>query len=437
MDERLLLSARFLPLFITQLLGALNDNLFKNALVVYVIFHAESGGPSLVAAAGGVFILPYVLFSATAGQLADRYDRSRLIRITKLFEIGLMLLAAIGFLTGSVVFLMAVLFGLGVQATFFGPLKYGILPDHLRPDEIVAGNARIEAGTFIGILLGTIAGSLLILPSSGRALVSVAGIAVAIFGAGAAFRVPPAPAAASELRLGWNIARETFVLLRHARTNRPVWLAILGLGWFWTLGAAFLAEFPVLAERNFAAEGHVITVLLTMFALGVGAGSMLVSRLLRGEISARHAPVALVLLSLFAADFAWTCMGVSPASGWHSLAGLLAAPRAWRALAALFLVAACGGVFSVPLYAIVQERSAPQHRARMIAATNVVNAACMVAGAVVLAALAATGMGAPAILMLFALVNAGAALVAWRARHRSLRSADIPPTRAHEPETVD
>lgn len=434
MSEQLLLSARFLPLFVTQLLGALNDNLFKNALVVFVIFHDASGGPSLVAAAGGVFILPYVLFSATAGQLADRFDKSRLIRVTKLFEIALMLLAAIGFLAGSIWFLMAVLFGLGVQATFFGPLKYGILPDHLRTDEIVGGNARIEAGTFIGILIGTIAGGLLILPASGRAMVSAAGLMVALLGAVAAFRVPRAPAAAPELRLGWNIARETFALLRHAHTNRPVWLAMLGLGWFWTLGATFLAEFPVLAERNFAAGGHVITLLLTMFALGIGVGSMLVSRLLRGEISARHAPIAAALLSLFAADFAWTCMGVGPASGWHSVGDLLAAPRAWRALADLFLVAACGGVFSVPLYAIVQEWSDPQHRARMIAATNVLNAACMVAGAAVLAALAAAGMGAPAILMVAALLNVGVAIAAWCVLRRSPTPSRMlsAPTRRHE-----
>ncbi|MBV9757103.1 MAG: MFS transporter [Alphaproteobacteria bacterium] len=412
--EPLMLSARFLPLFITQLLGALNDNLFKNALVVYAIFHAGGAGPLLVAAAGGVFIAPYALFSATAGQLADRYDKSRLIRATKLWEVGLMLASAVGFLTGSIGWLMAVLFGLGVQATFFGPLKYGILPDHLRREEIVAGNARIEAGTFVGILVGTIAGGLLILPRSGRVAVAVAGIVVAVLGVAAAFRVPRAPAAAPELRIGWNIARETWALLRRARANPPVWRAMLGLSWFWTLGATFLAEFPVLAEHDFAAQGAVITLLLTMFALGVGAGSMLVSRLLAGEISARYAPVAAAALSLFAADFAWVCLGIGPAAGWHTVGAMLEKPMAWRALADLFLVAACGGAFSVPLYAIMQERSATALRARMIAANNVLNAAGMVAGAGVLAALAAAGLGAPAILLIAAGLNAVVAFGAWQ-----------------------
>ncbi len=417
--RRLLLSARFLPLFLTQFFGALNDNLFKNALVVYAIFHAGRIGPALVAAAGGVFILPYALFSATAGQLADAYDKSRLIRATKLFEIALMLLAAAGFLTGGIGFLMAVLFGLGAQATFFGPLKYAILPDHLGEHEIVAGNARIEAGTFLGILIGTIAGGLLILPRSGPALVSAACLGVALAGAIAAFQVPRAPAAAPDLRLGWNIARETAALLRHARANRPVWLAMLGLTWFWTLGATFLAEFPVLVERNFAADGRVITLLLTMFALGVGAGSMLVSRLLNGAVSARFAPLAAALLALFAADFAWVCLGVGPASGWHDVGALLARPLAWRALADLFLVAACGGAFSVPLYAIVQEWSDRRQRARMIAANNVLNAAGMVAGAGALAALAAAGVGAPAVLMLAAGLDLAVAAAAWRILRRA------------------
>ena len=419
MTERLMLSARFLPLFVTQLLGALNDNLFKNALVVYAIFHAGRAGPLLVVAAGGVFIAPYALFSATAGQLADRYDKSRLIRVTKLWEVGLMAAAAVGFLIGSIGWLMAVLFGLGVQATFFGPLKYGILPDHLRTDEIVGGNARIEAGTFVGILVGTIAGGLLILPPSGRVLVALAGILVALSGVAAAFRIPRAPAAAPKLRIGWNLGRETWVLLQHARANRPVWLAMLGISWFWTLGATFLAEFPVLAERNFAASGEVITLLLTMFALGVGVGSMLVSRLLAGDISARYAPVAAAMLSLFGADFAWVCLGIGPAAGWHTVGAMLGKPMAWRALADLFLVAACGGAFSVPLYAIVQEWSEATQRARMIAANNVLNAVCMVAGTCVLAALAAAGLGAPAILLVAVALNAVVAFAAWRVLRRS------------------
>jgi MFS family permease len=407
-------SRRFLPLFLTQTLGALNDNLFKNALVVLVIFSATGGGPAMVAAAGGVFILPYALFSALAGQLADKYDKARLIRLTKLCEVALMVAAAVGFLSGSVALLFAVLFGLGVQATFFGPLKYGILPDHLAERELVDGNARIEAGTFGGILAGTIVGGAIILLPHGAALVSAAGLLVALAGAAAGFAVPPARAAAPDLAIGWNPWRQTIDLVAQARTQRGVWPAILGLSWFWTVGATLLTEFPVLARDRFAADGHVVTLLLAMFATGVGAGSWLIARLLRGEVSARHVPLAALLLTIFIADFAWVCMGVSPDTGWSDVPAMLRAPRAWRALADLFLIAMCGGAFSVPLYAILQERSPPAWRARMIAANNVVNAAFIVGGAVAVAALDALGVPAPGVLAMTAALNLAVTVVIQR-----------------------
>lgn len=414
MPPALLRSARFLPLFVTQALGALNDNLFKNALVVLVLYGTTSGAPTLIALAGGIFILPFALFSSFAGQLADRYDKSRLIRITKAFEIALMALAAAGFATGSEGLLFAVLFGLGVQATFFGPLKYGIIPEHLARDEIVRGNALIEAGTFAAILLGTIAGGALILLAQGRLAVAGTALIVALAGMAAAWKVPRAPAAAPDLRVGWNIVRDTLGLLRQARAERTVWLCILGLSWFWTLGATFLAEFPVIARQNFAAGGQVVTAMLAVFSVGVGVGSIVAGRLLRGEVSARHVPLAALLIAAFAFDFAHVCAGVAPASGWRTIGALTAAPRAWRMLADLFLVAACGGAFSVPLYALVQERSAPAHRARMIAANNVLNAICMAAGAVVIAGLANLGFSAPGILKLAALIDL--AVAAWICR---------------------
>ena len=210
----LLRSRRFLPLFVTQFLGALNDNLFKNALVVLALFQAGAQGPVLVAAAGGVFILPYVLFASIAGELADRYDKARLIRLMKWWECALMVTAAAGFLTGQIGFLMVVLFGLGVQATFFSPLKYGILPDHLGVDEIVAGNGYIEAGTYVGILVGTIAGAALIRDAEGPLVVSIAGLAVALAGLLAAWAIPPAPPSGVRVVIGWNLARETWRIRR-------------------------------------------------------------------------------------------------------------------------------------------------------------------------------------------------------------------------------
>src|SRR4051794_10268239 len=284
MSASLLRTRRFLPLFLTQALGALNDNLFKNALVVLVVFRTAQGGAPLVAIAGGLFILPYLLFSSLAGQLADRYPKSRLIRITKAAEVLVMLAADVGFLLGSVPLLLAVLFGLGMQAAFFGPLKYGILPEHLAESELLRGNALIEAGTFLAILVGTIAGGALIGLEAGPEIVAVGGVVVALAGLVTALAVPAARPAAPDLDVGWNVVTETAALLRGARGNRSVWLSLLGLSWFWTIGATFLAEFPVMARDDFHADNRVITLLLTGFAVGVGAGSMLAGRLAHGEV---------------------------------------------------------------------------------------------------------------------------------------------------------
>lgn len=399
----LLSSRRLAPLLVTQTLGALNDNLFKNALVVLILFKAAgSAGPALVALAGGVFILPYMLLSATAGQIADRFEKSRTIRWVKLAEVALMALAAAGFLLDSTPLLFATLFGLGVQATFFSPLKYGILPSHLAEHELVAGNGLVEAGTFLGILAGTIAGSALIGLDDGAAIVAAVGLGVAVAGVVASWFIPRAALGAPDLRLGWNLARETGALLSVARANRPVWLSVLGLSWFWVVGATVLAELPTLVRDDLGASGAVFTLLLAFFSVGIGAGSMLCSRLLRGEVSARLVPFAAMGLSLFLWDFgrAVTAAGHLPDPGavLHSLAG-------WRMLADLALLAMCGGIYSVPLYAIMQETSAPSHLARMIAANNVVNAGAIAAGAVVTAGLALLHVGPTTILLLAAGAN--------------------------------
>ena len=399
----LLTSRRLAPLLVTQTLGALNDNLFKNALVVLILFKAAgSVGPALVALAGGVFILPYMLLSATAGQIADRFEKSRTIRWVKLGEVALMALGAAGFLLDSTPLLFATLFGLGVQATFFSPLKYGILPSHLDEHELVAGNGLVEAGTFLGILAGTIAGSVLIGLDNGAAVVAGAGLVVATAGLVAAWFVPHAAPGAPELRIGWNLARETGALLSVARANRPVWLSLLGLSWFWVVGATVLAELPTVVRDDLGASGPVFTLMLAFFSVGVGAGSMLCSRLLRGEVSARLVPFAALGLSLFLWDFGHAVMGAGrladPAAVLHSLAG-------WRMLADLALLAVCGGIYSVPLYAIMQEQSAPSHLARMIAANNVVNAAAIAAGAILTAGLALLHVAPTSILLLTAGAN--------------------------------
>ena len=403
----LLKTRRLGPLCLSQACGALNDNLVKNALIVLAMFSSAQAGAGLVALAGALFIAPYALLSATAGQLADRFDKSRMIRAVKALEVALMLVSALGFVLGSTPLLLAVLFGLGVQSALFGPLKYGILPDHLPPHEIVGGNGVIEASTFVAILIGTVAGGALVLLDSGPEIVAGAGLAISLIGLAAAFLIPRAPAADPTLRIGWNIWVETLAIVRQARSVRNVWLSILGLSWFWALGALLLSEFPSVARDTLGADGHVVTLLLTVFAVGVGIGSILCASLLHGEVSARYVPFAALGLTIFIWDFA---SAAAAAGHLADVGAVLASPQGWRMMFDLLLLAVCGGLYSVPLYAIVQEESEPSHRARTIAANNVVNAVFMVAGAGAVAGMDAAGLSAPGALKLAAIANFAVAI---------------------------
>jgi acyl-[acyl-carrier-protein]-phospholipid O-acyltransferase / long-chain-fatty-acid--[acyl-carrier-protein] ligase len=402
-----LFSRRLGPLCLSQTCGAFNDNLVKNAMVVLAIFKLGAGGAGLAALAGALFIAPYALLSATAGQLADRFDKSRLIQATKAAEVLLMALAAYAFVSQSVPGLLAVLFGLGVQATMFGPLKYGILPDHLRDEELVGGNGLIEAFTFLAILAGTVAGGALALLDAGPAIVGAAGVVVSLIGFGSAFGIPRAPAADRSLHIGWNVVRETIAVTRQAARVRPVWLSILGISWFWAIGATLLSEFPTVARDALGADGHVVTLLLTMFAVGIGIGSVLCAKLLHGEVSARLVPFAAFGITVFTWDFASSVIG---ARGLVSVDAVLGSVTGWRMLVDLLLLSVCGGLYSVPLYAIVQEQSEPSHRARTIAANNIVNAVMMVLGAGFVAGFSAAGVSAPRVLQIAAIVNFAVAL---------------------------
>ena len=325
-----------------------------------------------------------------------------------------MAFAAAAFLRDSTPMLFAVLFGLGVQATFFGPLKYGILPSHLRSEELVSGNGLIEAGTFLGILAGTIAGSAMIGLSGGAVIVSLAGLGVAGIGLLSAWFIPPAPPGDPTLPIGWNIARETVVLLRGARANRPVWLCLLALSWFWVIGATVLAELPTVVRDDLGASEHVFTLMLGFFSVGIGVGSMLCARLLRAEVSARLVPFAAVGLSVFLWDFGHA---ITRAGHLADLADVLAGFDGWRMLLDLLLLAMCGGLYSVPLYAIIQARSEPSHLARMIAANNVVNAIAIVAGALLTALLAMAHVAPVGVLQYAAFANL--LVAAWTVRLRS------------------
>jgi acyl-[acyl-carrier-protein]-phospholipid O-acyltransferase / long-chain-fatty-acid--[acyl-carrier-protein] ligase len=401
----LLMTRRLWPLALTQSCGALNDNLVKNAMIVLALFKLGIGGTGLSALAGALFIAPYILLSATAGKLADRFPKPRVILAYKVLELLLMGAAAVAFLTASVPGLLGVLFALGVQAALFGPVKYGVLPEHLAEHELVAGNGMIEATTFLSIVCGTVAGGALMLLANGAVLVSVTGVLLALLGLFAAWCIPAVPAADPTLRLSPNLFAETWNVVRHAASIRPIWLSVLGLSWFWTMGATLLTEFPVVARDTLHSGGSMLTLLLTVFAIGVGVGSIQCARLLHGEVSARLVPFAALGISLFCWDFSSAATAAGAAGGFASAATALQSVAGWRMIVDLFLLAACGGTFSVPLYAIIQDAAAPFERARMLAANNITNALFMVAGAVATAALAAAGLRAPAVLHLAALAN--------------------------------
>jgi MFS family permease len=407
----LLANRRFGPLFVTQFFGAFNDNLFKNALVVLLTFQAASWTTLkpevLTNIAAGIFMLPFFLFSATAGQLADKLDKARLARYTKLLEIVIVLLAALGFVLQSLPFLLGVLFLMGLQSTLFGPVKYAILPQHLRPDELVGGNALVEAGTYVAILLGTLFGGLLAGVSDGTAWISVVALAVAVIGYLASRGIPLAPAPKPELEINPNILTETWRCIHFARENRSVFLSILGISWFWLYGSLFLAQFPVYTKVLLGGGESMVTLLLAVFSIGIGGGSLVCEKLSRHKLELGLVPFGALGMTLFGFDLAW----VSPdhagldASLPLPLMALLADPAIWRVLADLLLLGACGGIYCVPLYALVQQRSNPVCRARVIAANNILNALFMVAGAIFAALLLKHGGDIPLLFMVVAGAN--------------------------------
>ncbi|MBL8488990.1 MAG: MFS transporter [Rhodocyclaceae bacterium] len=413
----LLRSRRFLPFFVTQFLGAFNDNVFKNALVVLLTFQAAQWTtlkPEVLAnVAAGIFILPFFLFSATAGQLADKLDRSRVARFVKLLEMGIMVVAGLGFWLHSLAVLLAALFLLGLHSTLFGPVKYAILPQHLREEELVGGNALVEAGTFVAILLGTLAGGILAGSGNATAWVAGSGFLVAAAGYLSARAIPAAPAPEPTLRVNPNPITETWRNIAFARENQTVFLSILGISWFWLYGALFLAQFPAYAKNVLGGAESSVTLLLATFTVGIGLGSLLCERLSARQVELGLVPFGSIGLTLFGLDIALA----SPAAPLGQALGafaLLAEPAAWRVLADLLLIGLFGGFFIVPLYALVQQRSAEAHRARIIAANNILNALFMVAGALAAAGFLGEGLGIPALFGIAAVCNAAVALFIYK-----------------------
>ncbi len=430
----LMRSRRFWPLFWTQFFGAFNDNLFKNALVILIAFHGVKvmgiAPAQMVPFAGGIFILPFFLFSATAGQWADQQEKSRLVRWIKLFEILIMGLATGGFLAHRFAFLLVVLFLMGVHSTFFGPIKYSILPQLLKEGDLVEANALIEAGTFLSILLGTILGGVLIgIDRDGPAYISLALLAVAIVGWLSSRALPQIPAMDPALRVQWNPFPPTLAIFRSTRRNRPVWLAVVGISWFWFYGAAMLSLFPGYCRETLGAGEGTVTLFLALFSVGVGVGSLLCGKLSRGKISFKLVGIGLLGLIVCTAEL-WR-LGRPPsfAPGSASspfmgsvlgVTGFLSEPAGLWISAVLFLLSACGGLFIVPLYALMQEQAEPSQRSRVIAANNVLNALFMVGASGLLMGLLGAGFSVPGVFGILALLN-GAAGVWLVISQRSLK----------------
>lgn len=404
-------SRRFLPLFATQFLGALNDNLLKNSLVMLITYQlAEKQGENaqlLVTLAAGLFILPFFLFSATAGQVSDKIDRAKITRVIKLAEIFIMLAAAFGFYSGSIWFLLAVLFLMGVHSTFFGPVKYALLPQHLHGDELLSGNAYIEAGTFLAILLGTILGGVLILQAQGVAVVSGALLLIALLGYFSSRFIPVAAAPDPALTVSFNIARETWHIIGFARENKRVFLSIIGISWFWLVGATYLSQFPTYAKDVLNAQPEVVTLFLTVFSVGIGIGSFLCNKLLGGAIKSTYVFPAMLGMTLFGIDLFFASNGRDIGSGGAliSLEEFIFSLTGLRILFDLLLISICAGLYIVPLYAIMQHDSSVKHRARIIAANNVVNAVFMVFAALATLAMLSAHFSIPQVFLIMAVAN--------------------------------
>ncbi|MGU7769401.1 MFS transporter [Burkholderia sp. MR1-5-21] len=410
----LLRERRFAPFFTTQFLGALNDNVFKIGFTSLVTYHtARFSGVDAKTAAfliSAIFILPFVLFSATSGQIADKYDKARLTRFVKTFEIALMLIGAAGFVLHSAVLLYLCTFMMGMHSTLFGPVKYSYLPQHLAEHELVGGNGLVEMGTFIAILIGTIVGGAAAgLAGSGETVLAVSVVAIALAGRLVAQRVPPTPAPQPDLVINWNPFSETWRNLALARQNRTVFLSLLGISWLWFVGATFLTSFFNFAKDVLSASPDVVTILLATFSVGIGLGSLLCERLSQRRVEIGLVPLGSIGISFFAIELYFASHALPQPGHLLSVGEFLAGARHWRILADLFLLAMFGGFYSVPLYALIQSRSAPTHRARIIAANNILNALFMIVSAVMAMGLTKAGVDIPGIFLVTALLNVAVA----------------------------
>jgi 1-acyl-sn-glycerol-3-phosphate acyltransferase len=400
---------RFAPFFWVQFLGAGNDNVFKFAFTVLVTYQLQiSWLPAEMAGLviGALFILPFVLFSATSGQLADKMEKARLIRLVKTLEIGIMLLAGWGFIMHNVPALLACVFLMGLHSTLFGPVKFAYLPQHLNEREITGGNGMVEMGTFVAILLGNVAGGLLIaLPETGARYTAIACVGLAVLGRVLAQAVPLSPATDPHLRINWNPFTETWRNLKLAHENVVVFRSLLGISWMWFFGAVFLSQFPSFAKNVLHGDEHVASLLLVVFSVGIGIGALLCEVLSKRHVEIGLVPLGAIGMSVFSIDLYFATRSLPPA-GSLGLMQFLAQTAHWRVLADLALLSLFAGIYSVPMYALIQLRSQPTHRARIIAANNILNALFMIVSSVGVGALLSAGFSIPQVFLIVGLLNA-------------------------------
>lgn len=417
---RLLGQRRFLPFYLTQFSGAFNDNLYKNALLLLIAYQTTGlfglSVNTVINLAAFLFILPFFLFSGIAGQVADRYEKAAIIRKVKLAEIGIMAFAALALWFGWYEGLLVLLFLMGTQSTFFGPVKYAILPQVLGDDELVGGNGLVSMGTFVAILLGTIAAGLLMGLEAAAKLTAVGVLMIAILGYLVARQVPETNTDGTGSVVKFRPFRETWHLMIVAAERKPVLWAILAISWFWFLGAAYLTQFPNFAQSNLQGDETVVTLLLSMFIVGISIGSMMCERLTRHRITVAPVPWGALGLTLLGVDLFFAVPASPEPSTWWTL---ITDPVYIRVLIDLVGIGVCGGLFIVPLYAFIQHETPQLKRARIIAALNVINALFMVVSALAgILVLGVFNVGIPAFFLLLSLVNGLVLIAVWRLRQR-------------------
>ena len=417
---RLLGHRRFLPLFVTQFLGAFNDNLFKTSMVLfatYAVYRDPQQESNFNAMATGLFVLPFFLLSALSGQLADNMDKARIIRLVKMAEILIMAVGAGGLMlceqypTLGVGLMLVAVLAMGIHSTFFGPIKYAILPQHLRPHEVLGGTGLIEAGTYVAILGGTIAAGWMT-PHMAAAGVLI----VAVIGMLSGRLVPPAPRLGPPIDIDFNVLRSSWRLIGSTMHIPRLFLAIMSISFFWMVATVLIVIFPPMVKNDFTASKEVASLFLAIFSIGVAVGSVAINRLLKGQVSARYSPVSVLIMAGFVWFFEYVTMGwkAAPAGTLYDVSAFLAQPYSWRVLLALFGIAVFGGMFVVPLYAFLTTTVSKDQTARTVAANNVVNSGAMVAGALVIIAAMGAGLSNRQALLLVSAMCVVSAMLAFR-----------------------